>query len=433
MNPTQTAFPTPPVRIGLFRLAAIVFIYFGAALAWVILGGTIDSRTHSTDDRLHDKVGSTWGTAHEQAPPSASFDVETLETYMTQENGKNVQKMQKIVRQSAVPLEGSRIDVKLDLEHRQKGLMWYATYKVAFDGAFQFRNPSAKREHVTINFPFPASSAVYDDLQILLNGAPEAYTNAAKAAVLSRDLNPGEAVELRISYRSNGLDQWRYRFGDQKEGEVSQVKNFALHLTTNFKDVDFADNTLSPQNKHETGAGWELEWNYRNLVSGFQIALVMPEKLQPGPLAGQISYFAPVSLFFFFFIVLIISTIRNIELHPMNYFFLAAAFFAFHVLLAYLVDHISIHAAFVVASIVSVFLVVSYLRLVAGLRFAAVEAGGAQFLYLVLFSYAFFFKGFTGLAVTAGSVVTLFAVMQLTGRIRWAEKFGSRSSGLPAA
>jgi inner membrane protein involved in colicin E2 resistance len=151
----------------------------------------------------------------------------------------------------------------------------------------------------------------------------------------------------------------------------------------------------------------------------------MPEKLQPGPLAGQISYFAPVSLLFFFFLMFIITTIRNIELHPMNYFFLASAFFAFHLLLAYLVDHISIHAAFVISSIVSVFLVVSYLRLVVGMRFAAVEAGGAQLVYLVLFSYAFFFKGYTGLAVTIGAIITLFVVMQLTGRIRWAEKFAA--------
>src|SRR5262249_19523811 len=117
----------------------------------------------------------------------------------------------------------------------------------------------------------------------------------------------------------------------------------------------------------------------------------------------------------------------GIELHPMNYFFLATAFFAFHLLLAYLVDHISIHVAFVICSIVSVFLVVSYLRLVVGMRFAAVEAGGAQLIYLVLFSYAFFFKGFTGLAITIGSIVTLFVVMQMTGRIRWAEKFAAKA------
>jgi inner membrane protein involved in colicin E2 resistance len=119
----------------------------------------------------------------------------------------------------------------------------------------------------------------------------------------------------------------------------------------------------------------------------------------------------------------IITTMRGIDLHPMNYFFLATAFFAFHLLLAYLVDHMSIHAAMVISSIASIVLVVSYLRLVVGIRFAALEAGTAQLIYLVVFSYAFFWKGFTGLAITVISVITLFVVMQATGRIRWSEKF----------
>ncbi len=154
----------------------------------------------------------------------------------------------------------------------------------------------------------------------------------------------------------------------------------------------------------------------------------MPQKLQPGPLAGRISYFAPVSLFFFFFLVFILTTLRGIDLHPMNYFFLACAFFAFHLLLAYLADHISIHAAFAICSAMSIFLVVSYLRLVVSLRFAAVEATLTQFIYLVLFSYAFFFEGLTGLTVTIGAILTLFVVMQMTGRIRWEEKFARRAA-----
>jgi inner membrane protein involved in colicin E2 resistance len=149
----------------------------------------------------------------------------------------------------------------------------------------------------------------------------------------------------------------------------------------------------------------------------------MPQKLQPGPLAGRISYFAPVPLFFFFFLVFILSTLRGIDLHPMNYFFLACAFFAFHLLLAYLCDHVSIHAGFAISSAVSILLVVTYLRLVVNLRFAVVEAGLAQLMYLVLFSYAFFFEGFTGLAITIGAILTLFVVMQMTGRIQWTEKF----------
>jgi inner membrane protein involved in colicin E2 resistance len=211
---------------------------------------------------------------------------------------------------------------------------------------------------------------------------------------------------------------------------VAQARDFMLTMQTNFRDIDFADDTLSPTSKQRILGGWQLTWQYSNLVSGFQIGMTMPAKLQPGPLAGEISYAAPVSLFFFFFLMFIITTIRKIDLHPMNYFFLATAFFAFHLLLAYLVDHISIHAAMILASLVSVTLVVSYLRLVVGLRFAALEAGTAQLIYLVLFSYAFFWKGFTGLAITIIAIVTLFVVMQVTGKIRWSERFAA-PGGVP--
>src|SRR6185436_1757725 len=100
-------------------------------------------------------------------------------------------------------------------------------------------------------------------------------------------------------------------------------------------------------------------------------------------------------------------------------------------LLVYLVDHMSIHAAFAISSAVSIFLVVSYRRLVGGMRFASREAALSQFIYLVMFSYAFFLKGFTGLAITIGSVLTLFVVMQITGRIRWAEKFSVKPVETP--
>jgi inner membrane protein involved in colicin E2 resistance len=119
-----------------------------------------------------------------------------------------------------------------------------------------------------------------------------------------------------------------------------------------------------------------------------------------------------------------------------NYFFLAAAFFSFHLLLAYLVDHLQIHASFLISSAVSLFLVVTYLRRAAGLRSAIVrEAALAQLVYLVLFSYAFFFEGYTGLTVTIGAVLTLFVLMQITARVDWGEVFarpgGAASSAAP--
>ena len=411
------------------RIAAIVFIWFCTTIAWIVLGETIFSRTYSSDEKLQSRVGSTWGTKQEQAPPRAFYSKNEPRLVETQTDGKKTVRTERVLVNYDLPLESSLINVDLNLAHRQKGLLWYSTYVVKFAGAFSFTNTSSEEQVVTFSLPFPAQQAIYDGLTMEINGHPLNLSNNSAAASGQSVVKPGETAILQVGYRSQGMDAWNYKLGD----DVAQAKNFSLNMATNFKDIDFATNTLSPTEKHQTSRGWELTWKYVNLLSGFQIGMSMPEKLQPGPLAGQISYFAPVSLFFFFFLIFILTTLRNTDVHPMNYFFLAGAFFAFHLLLAYLVDHISIHLAFVICSVVSIFLVISYLRLVIGMRFAALEAGTAQFVYLVLFSYAFFFKGFTGLAITIGAIITLFVVMQATGRIIWSEKFASYGAApLPA-
>jgi inner membrane protein involved in colicin E2 resistance len=412
------------------RIGAIIAIFTCAAVAWAILGSTIFYRAYNAESGLSGRVASTWGALQGQAPPAIMREWQEEKTVEVEEKGKKTTRTESHLRSEQIKIDSNRVTATLHIDYRQKGLLWFSTYKVDFEGAFKFQNPTAREEEFVIQLPFPAQQAVYDNVQLLLDDKPLAVTFSGSQAVARTRLAAGAKCLLHAAYRSQGLDSWRYIFSSANadstgKGIISQARDFHLLVKTDFSGFDFPDNSLSPTEKRQTANGWELEWNYQNLVSGFDIAVKMPQKLQPGPLAGRISYFAPVSLFFFFFLVFILSTLRGNDLHAMNYFFLACAFFAFHLLLAYLADHISIHAAFLISSIVSVVLVISYLRLVVDLRFAVVDAGLTQLIYLVLFSYAFFFEGFTGLTVTIGAILTLFVVMQMTGRIRWEEKFGA--------
>ena len=418
------------------RIVAIAFIFICTSIAWLILGSTIFSRTRDSDQHLRGRVGSTWGTSQAQQAPVAYTERTETRTVAGSDQSiplpvrrraplepqpaptSTASRTETVRIRVPLPLDQTRAAVSFLLDYRQKGLLWYSTYAVSFDGAFKFRNTTPS-DSVVFEFPLPAAQAVYDGLRVTLNGVPAAYEIKDQALLTTARLPIGDSATLAVAYKSQGLNDWRYVLGR----DVASVRDFDLVMRTNFDDIDFPENTLSATDKQKDGSGWKLQWKYTNLLSGFQIGMDMPEKLQPGPLAGQIAFFAPVSLLFFFAVMFIITTIRGIDLHPMNYAFLAAAFFAFHLLMAYLVDHISIHFAFLIASAVSIALVVSYLRLVIGPRLAFREAAVAQFIYLVLFSYAFFFKGFTGLAITIGSILTLFAAMQLTGRIRWSEVF----------
>ncbi len=418
------------------RILAIAVIFVGTAAAWCILGSTIFLRTESTTSSLSGRVASTWGDTQEQTQPDIHYLIEHTETVTSEEKGKKITRQEKNVVAQPVALDSSKIRADFHVDYRQKGLLWFSTYQVAFQGEHSFHNPTTSDQVFEFRLALPAQKAVYDGLALYLDGKQLPLTFGGAVVSAKAVIPAGASGVLKAMYRSQGQKSWRYRLGEASTGsaipheavEVSQANDFHMSVGTDFGGFDFPDNTLSPTTKQQTGKGWELRWDYQNLVSGFDIALLMPEKLQPGPLAGEISYFAPVSLFFFFFLVFILSTLRGIDLHPMNYFFLACAFFSFHLLLAYLADHISIHWAFAISSAVSMLLVVTYLRLVVNLRFALWDAGLAQLVYLVLFSYAFFFQGFTGLAITIGAILSLFVVMQMTGRIHWEEKFARREA-----
>jgi hypothetical protein len=389
------------------RIFSVMFIFIISCFAWWILGVSIFERTNSSSSRLKGSVVSTWGEQQVAKPPEASIEF---------------QKDPKTSITTPLPVESTDANAVLNLAYRQKGLVWYSTYRVAFDGTYAFTNPSSAPQAVTFRLDLPAKQATYDDLVLTLDGVPLPTGSGAGSVVAHATLAPNQTVRLGVRYKSQGLDNWTYR----PAGEGSQANKFALEVITNFERYNVPDFALSPTTRGRAGDGWRLQWNYESLVSGSNVAVAMPEHLQPGPVAGRISMFAPVSLLFFFFLLFLLTALRGVDLHPMNYFFLAAAFFSFHLLLAYLVDWISIHLAFAICSVVSIFLVVSYLRLVVGMRFALFEAGAMQLVYLVGFSYAFFLEGMTGLAITIGAILTLFLVMQWTGRVKWSEVFAAK-------
>src|SRR6185369_11262847 len=189
------------------RIIAIAFIFICTSVAWVILGATLFSRTYDSGSVSSDRVASTWGTAQNQGPPTASFKTKTEKQQETIEN--NIKVVKKVTEESvtALPLESSRIDVALDLQHRQKGLLWYSTYKVAFSGIYDFRNSSDKEQTVDFKLKFPTSQAIYDNLTFVVDGNPIAITNEGNSAVASVKIAGGKTAQLTVGYSSQGLNE----------------------------------------------------------------------------------------------------------------------------------------------------------------------------------------------------------------------------------
>ncbi len=405
------------------RLMAIGGIWFACSIAWMVLGGTL---MHRTDEAASPwEVQGLWGPELKQAPLQVSYEitkkVSDTETFYDAAGNEHDRVVIREVREDiSVPLTGSEIGVRLDLEHRRRGLAWFATYDIGFDARYQVSNPTETQRTLDLRFPLTDGSVVFDGLsveRVEAGGQVPVETTIDQGDLVWREsLEPGELREYTLRYRSRGLESWHYTLAS---GGQTRTENFSLAMTTNFEAVDFPTRTLSPSSQKVGTRGWEGRWTFDSLLASKDIGVTLPSRASPGPIAARITFFAPIALLFFFFVVGVLATSGQVKLHPMHFFMLGSGFFAFHLLFAYLVDHLSIAPAFGVASSVSLGLVASYTRLFTGWRFTLVKVALPQALYLVLFSFTFFWQGFTGLAITVGAILTLFVMMQITGRTDW--------------
>ncbi len=406
------------------RIIGIAFVWLGCTFAWVVLGSTLLVRSESADSTGSGEVHRLWGPPAEQPQAYAYYDdvrtVDHVQTIVDQATGvgREVTTHSQEPSRRAIEVVGSDLHVGLALEHRRRGLNWYPTYTVDFDGTYRFRNDSGEAREVTFVMPIEQQNTVFDGFAVSREGEAVELVIDGGEATWAGHLEAGETRAFQVVYRSRGTERWMYRM----TAGTGRTTNFRLEVTTDFDEVDFPEGSLSPTSHEASGDGWRGVWDFDSLIASQPVGIEMPQRLNPGPLAARITFFAPVGMLFFFFVVGILAMARARDLHPMHYFFLGSAFFAFHLLFAYLVDHLPIAASFGISAAASVVLVVTYARLFVGWRFALVQIGISQLLYLVLFSYTFMWEGFTGLSITIGAVLTLFVMMQITGRTPWGAK-----------
>ena len=435
------------------RLIAIGVIWLGCAIAWVVLGSALVVRSGEASSEMTREVEKLWGPPMEQLPPRVAGHVDAppggkkaagrearddgpqqIAQQASQEDAPsgNGQSKGAVFQAPKTSLDGSDIAVRLGLTHRQKGLLWFSTYDVDFAAKYTFANESDHEEAVTLEFPLHRGDVVYDGFAVT-DEAGQAVDVAVMdgSARWTVTLSPSEKQTFGVKYRSRGTSRWHYAL----TAGTGKVKAFRLTLDTDFEDIDFLPGSLSPSQRTTQEGGFHGEWQFESLIASSSIGLELPQKTNPGPLATRITFFAPVGLLFFFFVVAVFAAAQKREIHPLNYLFFGCAFFAYHLLFSYLVDHLAIAPSLAIASVVSVLLVVTYARLFVGWKFALREMGVAQALYLVLFSVTFLWKGFTGLSITVGAILSLFVMMQVTGRARWqvalAEGAGARGPGAP--
>ena len=391
------------------HLIASLAIVGCTTIAWFILATAMAKRTQESSQIMSQEVAGVWNPALEQKHPDAWFETPNAPS------GRAV----------LLPAT-SKVLVDLKFVPKQRGLFRHRTYDVAFEAEYEFVNPTRIPQTVYFTFPLPAGAEKLEGFEFRLGEGTEQEAfrpGASGVATRTMVLPASGRVTLHAGYQTRGTGSWVYAFPDKR-----RIAGFVLKMRTDFTEISFPMGTGSPRDddRKTDGKGWDLTWNYPDVLAVPSIGMDMPKLLNAGPVAARIAFFAPVSLVFFVTVVLLVGGLKGVPLHPMHVFFVSAGFFAFHLLFAYLVDLLPLYSSFAIATVVSLVLVCGYLKAVGGTTLFKV-ALPAQLAYLILFSASFFFDGLTGITPTVCGVATLALLMALTAKVEWRTHFAKRA------
>lgn len=376
------------------RFIAIGFILFIATVAWMIQSAVITSRSTASVTKLNSEVRQVWGAGFVQPHLSVISDIGTALSF--------------------IQITSTQIEVDLKYRPQKRGLLWHRTYDATLKGSYSITNHYANSQNIRVRLKLPSQGTSYDNFSFQLGDSPPNALTPNNGIVEAVTLLPaGATVILKTGYTARGMDSWAYVFEPN-----TRLTNFSLKMHADFEDISFPAMTSSPTSRTPVDDGWNLEWAYTDVIDVRDIGMDMPKVLNSGPVVARITFFAPLSLALFFAVLVVIGMLKEVNLHPMIYAFLAAGYFSFHLLLSYLCDIMSLHAAFLLAAIVSMLMVSGYLHILVGKKLS-LPATAAQFVYLILFSYSFFFDGLTGLTLTIIGITSLAILMYVTSRVNW--------------
>src|SRR5271156_5458029 len=98
------------------RILAISMIFVCTAIAWFILSATLFDRSNdSRTVHLKESVSSTWGVAQDQHALHAQYPKEITKEEEETTDGKTIKKIKHHIVDVPIPLDASKIDVKLEL------------------------------------------------------------------------------------------------------------------------------------------------------------------------------------------------------------------------------------------------------------------------------------------------------------------------------
>jgi len=239
-----------------------------------------------------DAVRTIWGPEQAQGNLSVSlrWEEEQLERLESEDPTRpTVTRKKKVVYTvDENPFLSERHTVTLRQSPRKKGTAVYPGYTTDCRFTWRLRNPADRDVKATLRFPLPASSAMYDELAVALNGASvrDRLRIRANALELEQPLQSGEHITYEISFKSRGLSYWYFQVREPREIRDLELKLALPDMPR--KSLNYPEGCMTPTGIADEQKGAVLTYRLDRALSNKGMGIEIPKLTQPGELAGAV-------------------------------------------------------------------------------------------------------------------------------------------------
>lgn len=403
-------------KIGHYLIIASMAL--AVSFASLILGMRIADRHQETYMRGMESVENIWGGNIAQLPASF-YQLEKVSQKKYNESlDKHYTEINDIQREIGFQQQWLELDVQSSV--REKGLLKYPGYTLAFKGRFVVDNNQNQTDFYYFDFQLPEKAGNITDIQVFEDGEVfQADNNYADGIQWQGRLNGQQRKSFTIIYKAQGTKNFAYLLQEKK----IEIKSLYLSMKTDYQEILLAEQAMVPTEKKSDKKIAQWIWQAQNIITGQNIAFNFQIAGNWGELVAKLFFLGPLSIFLFIGLLLIYTNGQASRLHPMHYFFYLTSFFIYYLLCSYLVSFLPVLFAVLIALMVSTSLLVYYTYAIGKHRLLIKIIIGGCLLFQWLFSIAFFFPAYTGLLITLASILAFAALMRASAQVDWQGKF----------
>jgi len=370
------------------------------SIGWLMLAARLEVRTYKAFGEQLESVKQIWGDNLAQPMPSIRY----------KRFGSDVSSL------NQGELNKSNIKVKLTMDYRKKGLVYYTGYNASFEGHYTIQNTENENIYLSFIFPYPSQEGVLQNVKLLINGEEDVDDTEYQPQLIlwTGILNPADTLNISVHYEGRGLNQFEYGF----EPGI-QVNQFTMVMEVHgAEDLDYAESTMPPTEAiQDLPQGKRLTWHLNRTLSQFNIGVILPDKLNVEKQLFIMNQRVPVFFVLFLVTLTLILQLADKKINFIPIAVISIAYFLFYPFLAYLAAYLDIILAFVIAFISIGMLIFNYVRSLYGIKMALAVFTAYSF-FLGITSVAALLPTYTGLILTIEGVVLIGIMMQVLSKYR---------------